>query len=87
MPRTNLGDKYSAPKTPPYDPLKALVLERVKALNYKPEEMAKIIGKTTPTVYARLKGSMREWRFGELIDFCKTSGVPIEELRAAIRYK
>ena len=56
------------------------------AQHYKPEELAKIIGKTTPTVYARLKGSMREWRFGELIDFCKISGVPIEELRAAIRY-
>lgn len=30
MPATKLTKKYSVPKTPAYDPLKALVLERVK---------------------------------------------------------
>lgn len=87
MPKTKLTEKYSQPKTPAYDPLKALVLERVKAMNYKHEDLAQIIGKTPNTVYTRLKGSMRDWRYGELLDLCKASGVPIEDLRAAIRYQ
>lgn len=87
MPATKLTKKYSQPKTPPVDPLKGLILERVKAMNYKNEDLAKIIGKTQNTVYSRLKGSMREWRYGELLDLCKASGVPIEDLRAAIRYQ
>ena len=87
MPKTKLTGKYSQPKTPPYDPLKALVLERVKAMHYRNEDLAKIIGKTPNTVYFRLKGSMRDWRYGELLDLCKASGVPIEDLRAAIRYQ
>lgn len=87
MPATKLTKKYSQPKTPPVDPLKGLILERVKAMNYKNEDLAKIIGKTQNTVYSRLKGSMRDWRYGELLDLCKASGVPIEDLRAAIRYQ
>lgn len=87
MPKTKLTEKYSQPKTPPVDPLKGLILERVKAMNYKHEDMARIIGKTPNTVYSRLKGSMRDWRYGELLDLCKASGVPIEDLRAAIRYQ
>lgn len=87
MPATKLTKKYSQPKTPPVDPLKGLILERVHAMNYKHEDLAKIIGKTPNTVYNRLKGSIREWRYGELLDLCKASGVPIEDLRAAIRYQ
>lgn len=86
MPATRLTKKYCQPKTPPYDPLKALVLERVHAMNYKQEDIAQIIGKTPNTVYSRLKGSMREWRYGELLDLCKALDIPIEELRNAIKY-
>lgn len=87
MPKTKLTEKYCQSKTPPVDPLKGLILERVNAMNYKQDDIAQIIGKTPNTVYSRLKGSMRDWRYGELLDLCKASGVPIEDLRAAIRYQ
>ena len=38
------------------------------------------------TARNRLKESLREWRYGEIIDLCVYLDVPLEELRAAVRY-
>lgn len=86
MPRTKLAEKYSAPKRPPTDPLKGVVLERISSLCLKNEDLAALL-KCSPTTASRKRNSnMRDWTLGEILDFCKSTGVPIAELREAMRY-
>ena len=86
MPATRLTKKYSTPKTPAYDPLKGLILERMKTMKITAEDMSKVMHVHPNTARDRLKESMREWRYGEIIDLCVYLDVPLEELRAAVRY-
>lgn len=85
MPATRLTKKYCDPK-PPIDPLKGLILERKMALKITPEQIAKIFHCSEVTAWRRLNQPMREWKYGEILDFCKYTGIPLEELRTAVRY-
>lgn len=87
MPATHLTRKYCAPKTPPINPLKGLILERIAAFNYTNADLAEILHCSEVTAISRKKGPMREWRLGELFDLCMALEIPIEELRAALRYQ
>lgn len=87
MPATRLTKKYCEPKTPPINPLKGLILERIVALNYTNADLANILHCSEVTASSRKKGSMRKWKLGEILDLCKAMGVPIEELRSAMRYQ
>ena len=86
MPATRLTKKYSEPKAPAIDPLKGLILERVAAMKIKPEILCAIFDCSEVTARRRLKQPTREWKYGEILDFCKYAGIPLEELRTAVRY-
>lgn len=86
MPATRLTKKYCAPKTPAYDPLKGLILERMKTMKITAEDMSRVMHVHPNTARNRLKESLREWRYGEIIDLCVYLEDPLEELRAAVRY-
>ena len=86
MPETCLTKKYYEPKAPAIDPLKGLILERVAAMKIKPEILCAIFDCSEVTARKRLKQPMREWKYGEILDFCKYTGIPIEELRTSVRY-
>ena len=83
---TRQTKKYCEPKTPAIDPLKGLILERVAAMKIKPEILSAVFDCSEVTARKRLKQPMREWKYGEILDFCKYAGIPIEELRTAVRY-
>lgn len=86
MPATHLTRKYSEPKAPPVDPLKGLILERVAVMKIKPEILSAIFDCSEVTARKRLKQPTREWKYGEILDFCKYAGIPLEELRTSVRY-
>ena len=86
MPATRLTKKYCEAKTPAYDPLKGLILERVAAMKIKPETLCDLFDCSEVTARKRLKQPTREWKYGEILDFCKYAGIPIDELRTAVRY-
>ena len=86
MPATRQTKKYSEPKAPAIDPLKGLILERVEAMKIKPEILSAIFDCSEVTARKRLKQPTREWKYGEILDFCKYTGIPIEELRTSVRY-
>ena len=86
MPATRLTKKYSEPKAPATDPLKGLILERVAVMKIKPEILSAIFDCSEATARKRLKQPTREWKYGEILDFCKYTGIPLEELRTAVRY-
>ena len=86
MPATRLTKKYSEPKAPAIDPLKGLILERVAVMKIKPEILSAIFDCSEATARKRLKQPTREWKYGEILDFCKYTGIPLEELRTAVRY-
>ena len=85
MPRTKLGDKYSKPKPPP-DLIKALILERLKALGADPDKLCAAMGISKSTYYARLRMHTSDWPLGDLLRLCQYLGVELDALRAAIRY-
>ena len=86
MPATRLTKKYCEAKTPAYDPLKGLILERVAAMKIKPETLCDLFDCSEVTARKRLKQPTREWKYGEILDFCKYTGIPLDELRTAVRY-
>ena len=86
MPSTRLTKKYCEPKAPDYDPLKGLILERVAVMKIKPEILSAVFDCSEVTARKRLKQPMREWKYGEILDFCKYTGIPLDELRTAVRY-
>ena len=86
MPATRLTKKFCEPKTPAIDPLKGLILERVAAMKIKPEILSAIFDCSEVTARKRLKQPTREWKYGEILDFCQFAGIPLEELRTAVRY-
>ena len=86
MPSTRLTKKYCDPKTPAIDPLKGLILERVEAMKIKPETLSAVFDCSEVTARKRLKQPTREWKYGEILDFCKYTGIPLDELRTAVRY-
>ena len=86
MPATQLTKKYCTPETPAYDPLKGLILERMKTMKITAEDMSKVMHVHPNTARDRLKESMREWRYGEIIDLCKAMDVSIADLRDLVRY-
>lgn len=86
MPATRLTKKYCAPKTPAYDPLKGLILERMKTMKLTAEDISRVMNVHPNTARTRLKESLREWRYGEIIDLCVYLDVHLEELRSAVRY-
>ena len=86
MPATHLTKKYSEPKAPAIDPLKGLILERVVTMKIKPEILSAIFDCSEATARKRLKQPTREWKYGEILDFCKYTGIPLDELRTSVRY-
>ena len=86
MPATDLTKKYCEPKAPAIDPLNGLILERVAAMKITPEPPCAILARSEVTARKRMKQPTREWKYGEILDFCKYTGIPLDELRTAVRY-
>ena len=86
MPATRQTKKYCEPKAPDYDPLKGLILERVAVMKIKPKILSAVFDCSEVTARKRLKQPTREWKYGEILDFCKYAGIPLEELRTSVRY-
>ena len=86
MPATCLPKKYCEPKAPAIDPLKGLILERVAAMKIKPQTLCDLFDCSEVTARKRLKQPTREWKYGEILDFFMYTGIPLDELRTAVRY-
>lgn len=86
MPRTKLTEKYCKPKTPPPDYIKALILERIDALDKTPETVAAAMQVSRATWFTRKKEPTNQWTLGEILRLCVFLGIDLEDLRAAIRY-
>lgn len=86
MPRTRL-DRYSAPKRPPVDYPKALILERMEAQDVGPDAMASALGVSRSTWFQRRSQHTSLWTLGELIRACAFLGIDPEDFRSAIRYR
>ena len=85
MPKTRL-DRFSAPKRPPMDRPKALILERMGALDVSNDDMAAALDMSAATWQTRKKAPTTEWKLGELIKACVFLGVSADDLREAIRF-
>lgn len=85
MPKT-IFDKHAKPKRPAPDYLKALILERVQALDVSNAEMAGALGVSLGTWRARRMCPTSKWELGELVKAAVHLGIEPEDFRAAIRY-
>jgi hypothetical protein len=86
MPRTRL-DRFSKPKAPDADPIKALILERMQALGIRNHMMAQAMLISEGSWYARKKAPTTEWTLGELIRAATYLGIEPDQLREGIRYR
>ena len=82
MPKTRY-DKYART---PVDRLKAIVLERMDALELTQEDVAALIGVSSSTVSNWLRASASKWPLEKVLVFMKATKVPFEDFAAAIRY-
>ena len=82
MPRTLL-DKHARV---PVDRPKALILERMAALDVTSEEMAACLGISRATWYRLMSQPSIHWPVGHLMDACRRLKVDAEDLFHAIRY-
>lgn len=82
MPRTKL-DKYSVPRT---DPVKGLILAAGLDQHKSPEDIAKLAGVSRGTYHNMLNTHSDEWPLARTLKICKGLRIPIDELRASIRY-
>ena len=92
MPRTLLTTKYSEPKRPPIDWLRAAILERQAVYGYNLQKLADIGGCSYTMMRTWIRRSPWEWpkdlrnrickEFG-LIPFCSVLGAP-EDINGAL---
>lgn len=82
MPKTRF-DKHSMQ---PVDKVKAIVLERMDALELTQEDVAVLIGVSSSTVSNWLRASASKWPFEKVLVFMKATNVPFEDFAAAIKY-
>ena len=78
MPRIKLG----APKR---DYVMALILERKRALDLTDADIGAYLGVSRQTASRMMSKSSDLWSLGDLKTLCRALGVPIEELRDAIK--
>lgn len=78
MPRVKLG----APKK---DYVMALILERKHALELTDADLGRALGVSRQTASRLMSKSSDCWELGQLKALCRRLGIPIEELREAIR--
>ena len=86
MPRTKLTEKYCKPAAPPPDYVKAIILERIDALGKSPDAVASAMQYNRATWFSRKKQHTNQWPLGEIVRLCAFLGIPLEDLRASIRY-
>lgn len=72
-------------KKPKPDKVKALILERMSALDLTYDDIGAMLGLTHGTICKRMKTNTREW-LSEALVLCYALEVPIEDFRAAISY-
>lgn len=77
-------DKYSRPKL---DPIKGLILAAGRDQHKSTEEMAALAGVSRSTYNLMLKQHSTSWTLERMLGLCSGLGIPIEELRPAVRYR
>ena len=82
MPKTRF-DKHSKP---PIYKVKAIVLERMSALEMTYADMAGLIGVSSSTVSNWMRSPSSKWPFGKVIQMMKVMNVPAEDFTSAVRY-
>ncbi len=71
----------------PSDPVKALLFEHKIVLRLTDEEMARKMGVSKSTYERRMhEQHTDQWTVGELKQLSRSLGVPMDELRGAIKY-
>ena len=75
MPRTRLSDKYSAPKEPPIDWLKAAILERISAKGYTLKTLAAAAGVSYEYMRKLMTMPPMEWPYHYRDEVCKALGI------------
>ena len=73
---------------PPKDQIKALILERKKAMRLSDEELSRRLGICRQTC-SRLMNTKHtdDWSLGEIKKICRSLNITIEELKDAVRYR
>ena len=73
---------------PPKDQIKALILDRKKAMRLSDEELSRRLGICRQTC-SRLMNTKHtdDWSLGEIKKICRSLNIPIEELKDAVRYR
>ena len=82
MPKTTF-DKHS---NPPIDKVKAIVLERMSALEITYADMAGLIGVSSSTVSNWMRSPSSKWPFGKVVQMMQVINVPVEDFTSAVRY-
>lgn len=82
MPKTRF-DKHSKA---PIDKVKAIVLERMSALEITYADMAGLIGVSSSTVSNWMRSPSSKWPFGKVVQMMKVMNVPVEDFTSAVRY-
>ena len=82
MPKTRF-DKHSKP---PIDKVKAIVLERMSALEITYADMAGLIGVSSSTVPNWMRSPSRKWPFAQVVQMIEVMNVPAEDFTSAVRY-
>ena len=75
MPRTKLGDKYSRPKEPEIDWLKAAMLERMDAKRLTMKELSEASGICYATMRVLMRKSPRDWNTQQRDRVCAVLGI------------
>lgn len=75
MPRTKLGDKYSAPKEPPIDWFKAAILERISAKGYNLKTLAAAANISYEYLRTLMGKPPMEWPYNYREAVCKVLGI------------
>ena len=75
MPRTKLTERYSQPKRPPIDWLRAAVLERIAVLDYSSQQLADLAGLSYDGMRRYLRMSPWDWPEPLREKICKELGI------------
>ena len=82
MPRTHL-DKLSKPKL---DPVKGLILSAGRDQDKTNDDLAMMAKVSRSTFQAMLNKHSDTWPLRRTLDLCRGLHIPIEDVRAGIRY-
>ena len=81
-----LKTRFDKRSKPPIDQGKAIVLERMSALEMTYADMAGLIGVSSSTMSNWMRSPSSKWPCGKVGQMMKVMNVPVEDFTSAVRY-